>query len=156
MRLLSFVSSIPRQWRTPKVILGLLVLEVPLTIAALALFGIAQPDLYRTRFWQEGADHGWNSNPNQLIYAIANYRPVTAPLPWRQLFAGSARETWKLAADIVQHHRIQCSDLGPLSLHPSMQRGHVYHIGLLPCYLRLHPLCACRPLCREHPQPSWT
>lgn len=101
MRLPSFLSSIPREWRTPKIILGLLVLEVPLTIAALALFGIAQPDLYRTRFWQEGADHGWNSNPNQLIYAIANYRPVTAPLPWRQLFACSARETWILAADIV-------------------------------------------------------
>ena len=101
MRLPSFVSSIPRQWRTPKVILGLLVLEVPLTIAALALFGIAQPDLYRTRFWQEGADHGWNSNPNQLIYAIANYRPVTAPLPWRQLCARSTREIWKLATDIV-------------------------------------------------------
>lgn len=92
MRVPSFLSSIPRQWRTPKVVIGLFVFEVPLTIAALALFGIAQPDLYRTRFWQEGADHGWNSNPNQLIYAIANYRPIKAPLPWSQLFACSARE----------------------------------------------------------------
>ena len=90
MRLPSFLSSIPRQWRTPRVVVGLFVIEVPFTIAALALFGIAQPDLYRTRFWQEGANHGWNSNPNQLIYAIANYRPVKTPLPWSELFAYSS------------------------------------------------------------------
>lgn len=95
MRVPSFLSSIPRQWRTPKVLLGLFVLEIPLTVAALALFGIAQPDLYRTRFWQEGADQGWNSNPNQLIYAIANYRPIKAPLPWSQLFACSVHGTRK-------------------------------------------------------------
>ena len=89
MRIPSFLTSIPRQWRTPKIIVGLFVLELPLTVAVLALFGIAQPDLYRTRFWQEGADHGWNSNPNQIIYGIANYRPVKAPLPWSQLFASS-------------------------------------------------------------------
>lgn len=93
MRVPSFLSSIPRQWRTPKVLLALFVVELPLTIAVLALFGIAQPDLYRTRFWQEGANHGWNSNPNQLIYAIANYRPVKTPLPWSQLFAYPTHDT---------------------------------------------------------------
>ncbi|KAL8897040.1 MAG: hypothetical protein Q9192_002781, partial [Flavoplaca navasiana] len=34
--------------------------------------------------WQEGSDHGWNSNPNSIIYAYANYRPVHTPLPWSQ------------------------------------------------------------------------
>ncbi|KAI4159323.1 MAG: hypothetical protein LQ342_006646 [Letrouitia transgressa] len=63
---------------------GLFVLELVIEIAALALFGIAQPDLYRTRLWQEGADHGWNSNPNEIIYAYANYRPIHTPLPWSQ------------------------------------------------------------------------
>ena len=92
MRFPSSLASIPRQWRTSKVILGLFVFELPLTVAALALFGIAQPDLYRTRFWQEGADHGWNSNPNQIIYGIANYKPVKAPLPWSQLFAYSTHD----------------------------------------------------------------
>lgn len=86
MGALSFLSSIPRQWRTPKVLVGLFVIELPLSIAALALFGIAQPDLYRTKFWQEGSDQGWNSNPNQLIYAAANYKSINAPLPWSQLF----------------------------------------------------------------------
>ncbi|MCJ1272380.1 hypothetical protein MMC21_000166 [Puttea exsequens] len=84
MGISSRLSSVPHKWRTPKILLGLFVLEVPMCIAALALFGIAEPDLYRTRFWQEGSDHGWNSNPNQLIYAYANYKPIQAPLPWRQ------------------------------------------------------------------------
>lgn len=156
MKVPSFLSSIPRQWRTPKTVLGLLVFEVPLTIAALALFGIAQSDLYRTRFWQEGADHGWNSNPNQLIYAIANYRPVKAPLPWRQLFASSTRGTSRLPANMVQHDKLQRSDLSPLRLHPSLQRNHVHHIRLPPSRIPLGPRCSRHPLCYQHPQPSRT
>ena len=62
----------------------LFVLELPLSIAALALYGIAQPDLYRTRLWQEGANHGWNSSPNEITYAYANYRPIPNPLSWSQ------------------------------------------------------------------------
>ena len=66
---------------------GLFAVEVAFSVAALALFGIAQPDLYRTRLWQEGSDHGWNSNPNSIIYAYANYKPIKVPLPWSQLYA---------------------------------------------------------------------
>ncbi|MCJ1458724.1 hypothetical protein MMC28_009098 [Mycoblastus sanguinarius] len=84
MGVVSCFSSIPRQWRTPKVLIGLFIFELPLSIAALALFGIAQPDLYRTKFWQFGSDQGWNSNPNQIIYAYANYKPIKSPLPWSQ------------------------------------------------------------------------
>ena len=82
---MGFLSSIPQKWRTPRTLFAFFVLELPLSVAALALFGIASPDLYRTKFWQEGADHGWNSNPNQIIYAYANYKPISAPLPWKQL-----------------------------------------------------------------------
>ena len=156
MRVPSFLSSIPRQWRTPKTILGLFVLELPLTIAALALFGIAQPDLYRTRFWQEGADHGWNSNPNQIIYAIANYRPVKTPLPWSQLLAYFAHQPFRLVTNMAQYYRLQCSDLGPLRLHPPMQRDHVHHIRLPPFAVSFRSRRACRPLCCQHPQPSRT
>ncbi|KAL8717684.1 MAG: hypothetical protein Q9225_005092 [Loekoesia sp. 1 TL-2023] len=77
-------AAIPRKWKTPRTILYLFVLELLIEIAALALFGIAQPDLYRTKLWQEGSDHGWNSNPNEIIYAYANYRPIHTPLPWSQ------------------------------------------------------------------------
>ncbi|KAL8823941.1 MAG: hypothetical protein Q9191_005425 [Dirinaria sp. TL-2023a] len=82
MGILSCFSSIPRQWRTPKTIIGLFVLELCISIATLALYGIAQPDLYRTKLWQEGSLHGWNSSPSEIIYAYANYRPISTPLPW--------------------------------------------------------------------------
>ncbi|MCJ1271352.1 hypothetical protein MMC22_011252 [Lobaria immixta] len=82
MKIPSFFHAIPRHWRTRKVLIGLFVLELCVTVAALALYGIASPDLYRTKLWQEGSDHGWNSNPNQILYAYANYRPVHYPLPW--------------------------------------------------------------------------
>ncbi|KAL8804586.1 MAG: hypothetical protein Q9200_005775 [Gallowayella weberi] len=77
-------ATIPRQWKFPKAILYLFAVELIIEIAALALYGIAQPDLYRTKLWQEGSDHGWNSNPNSIIYDYANYRPVHTPLPWSQ------------------------------------------------------------------------
>jgi len=86
MTLRSCLSAVPSEWKTPKTLRLLFVLELLLSIAALALFGIAQPDLYRTRFWREGSDQGWNSNPNQLIYAAANYKSINAPLPWSQLY----------------------------------------------------------------------
>lgn len=76
---------IQRHWRVPFLMWALLIIELPLTIALLALFGIADPDLYRTTLWQEGSDHGFNSNPNEIIYAYANHRPIKEPLPWSQL-----------------------------------------------------------------------
>ncbi|KAK3723049.1 hypothetical protein LTR37_002195 [Vermiconidia calcicola] len=75
---------VAHQWRLPKIMLGLFVLELPLTVAALALFGIADPNTYRTRLWQNGADKGFNSNPNEILYAYANYRPISVPLIWSQ------------------------------------------------------------------------
>ena len=63
----------------------LICIEGALTVALLAFFGIASPDLYRTRLWQDGADNGFNSNPNAALYAAANYRPYKTPKPWSQL-----------------------------------------------------------------------
>lgn len=70
------------RWRIPKVMVALFVLELPLTVACLALFGIADPDTYRTTMWQIGSDNGFNSNPNEILYAAANYRPIHVPLIW--------------------------------------------------------------------------
>jgi len=64
----------------------LVVSEFPFTVALLALFGIADPDLYRTLLWQDGANNGFNSNPNAALYAAANYRPYTTPKVWSQLY----------------------------------------------------------------------
>lgn len=74
------------EWRARKrVMLGLCAFEFAPTIAALTLFGIADPDTYRTKLWQEGSNHGWNSDPFELVLAAANYKPIKAPTPWNQL-----------------------------------------------------------------------
>ncbi|KAI9648290.1 hypothetical protein NHQ30_002922 [Ciborinia camelliae] len=65
-----------RKWRFPKVIIWLNVIELAGTVAALVLFGIADPDLYRTNLWQIGYDNGFNSSPDEILYAYANYRPL--------------------------------------------------------------------------------
>lgn len=62
--------------------LGLLIAEFPFTVANLALFGIASPNLYRTKLWEEGALHGFNSSPKTILYAFANYKPVKTPVVW--------------------------------------------------------------------------
>lgn len=62
--------------------LALLVIELPLTVGMLVLFGIADGDTYRTKLWQNGSDYGFNSNPNEILYAYANYRPISVPLIW--------------------------------------------------------------------------
>lgn len=62
-------------WLMPLELLGL--------IAVLVIFGIAQPDLYRTKMWQIGFDNKLNSNPNMILYAYANFQPLpNIPLIW--------------------------------------------------------------------------
>jgi len=80
-----FRLQISRRWKWPRVLLVLFAIELAGTVAALALFGIADPNLYRTKLWQIGYDNGFNSNPKQILYAYANYRPLPkTPLVWSQ------------------------------------------------------------------------
>lgn len=71
-----------RQWRIPKIFVALLILEFPLTVACLTLMGIAHPNTYRTKLWQNGFDKGFNSAPNSILYAYANWQTPTIPLIW--------------------------------------------------------------------------
>ncbi|KAI9874012.1 MAG: hypothetical protein M1830_010294 [Pleopsidium flavum] len=80
---------ISRHWKAPKFLIALFGLEFPFTVAALAFFGIASPDTYRTVLWNEGAKHGWNSNPNEVLYAAANYRALTVPMVWTSLYVST-------------------------------------------------------------------
>lgn len=78
-----FGLHVSKKWKWPKVLVALMVLELGGTVAALALFGIASPDLFRTKLWQIGADNGFNSSPDQALYAWANYRPIPkTPFVW--------------------------------------------------------------------------
>ncbi|KZM20505.1 uncharacterized protein EKO05_0004538 [Ascochyta rabiei] len=73
---------IPRQWRLVRYVWFLIIFEFPFTVANLALFGIASPNLYRTILWNEGGKLGFNSDSSTVVYAYANYRPVTIPVVW--------------------------------------------------------------------------
>lgn len=56
-------------------------------VPILVIFGIAQPDMYRTDMWRIGFENKLNSNPNMILYAYANYRPLpTVPLIWSQTY----------------------------------------------------------------------
>ncbi|OJJ49325.1 hypothetical protein ASPZODRAFT_60124 [Penicilliopsis zonata CBS 506.65] len=68
-----------RHWR---LYLILIAIELPLTIVLLTLTGIASHGLYRTKLWQAGYDLGFNSSPDEVIYALANYRSYTIPVVW--------------------------------------------------------------------------
>ncbi|EAW24874.1 uncharacterized protein NFIA_103620 [Aspergillus fischeri NRRL 181] len=74
----------PRNHRYHKVLLYLMAAELPFTIVILTLTGIASHNLYRTKLWQDGADNGFNSSPDEQLYAAANYRPYKVPTVWSE------------------------------------------------------------------------
>ncbi|KAI5305193.1 hypothetical protein KEM55_009106 [Ascosphaera atra] len=75
---------LPRKYRCPVLFKILLVVEFCFTVAALTLFGIAHPDTYRNKLWQDGSENGLNSSPKKGEYANANYEPYHTPHPWSQ------------------------------------------------------------------------
>lgn len=77
----------PKKHKNHRIVLWLMAGEFPITIVMLTLTGIASHNLYRTLLWQDGADNGFNSAPNEALYAAANYRPFTAPMVWSSLYA---------------------------------------------------------------------
>lgn len=73
-------------FRHTKPLFIMCLIEFPFTIATLALYGIADPDTYRTALWTQGAQFGWNSDPIEILYSYANYAPIQPPAPWNQLY----------------------------------------------------------------------
>lgn len=69
--------------------------EFPLTIVMLTLTGIASHNLYQTLLWQDGADNGFNSAPNEALYAAANYKPFKAPMVWSSLYVTHYTQIFK-------------------------------------------------------------
>jgi hypothetical protein len=75
---------IAHEWRIPRLMVALLITELPLTVLCLVLMGIADPNTYRTKLWADGGKAGLNSNPNIILYSYANYKPLEPPLVWSQ------------------------------------------------------------------------
>ncbi|KAM0284261.1 hypothetical protein ACHAQH_002051 [Verticillium albo-atrum] len=75
-----------RKWPSAKRYMWLNMLaELICMIPLLVLFGIAQPNTWRTKMWQIGYENGWNSDPRMILYAHANYRPLPKiPFVWSQ------------------------------------------------------------------------
>ncbi|CAK7197358.1 hypothetical protein SEUCBS139899_000003 [Sporothrix eucalyptigena] len=74
-----------RPWRHRKIYYYFMLPELGLIVALLVLFGLAQPNTYRTIMWQIGYNNGFNSNPNMILYAYANHVPLpTVPFVWSQ------------------------------------------------------------------------
>lgn len=74
-----------RAWRKRPPMFWIMPLELAGTVALLVLFGIAQPDLFRTQLWRIGYVWGFNSNPAILLYAKANHEPAPKlPLVWAE------------------------------------------------------------------------
>ncbi|EHA54324.1 hypothetical protein MGG_01229 [Pyricularia oryzae 70-15] len=75
-----------RKWKSRKPIWALMLAELITMIPLLVLFGIAQPDTFRTLMWRIGYAEKLNSNPNIILYALANHEPIPKlPFVWSQL-----------------------------------------------------------------------
>ncbi|KAJ4401878.1 hypothetical protein N0V85_005427, partial [Neurospora sp. IMI 360204] len=75
-----------RPWRVRRPLYYGMVFELLGIVAVLVLFGVQQPDAFRTQFWEIGHLMGWNSSPNMILYAYANHQPLpNVPFVWSQL-----------------------------------------------------------------------
>lgn len=74
-----------RPWRAKRPLYWGMVPELAGIIPLLVLFGVQQPDAFRTLFWRIGFENKLNSNPNMILYAYANHQPLpTIPFVWSQ------------------------------------------------------------------------
>ncbi|KAM5355442.1 hypothetical protein ACJ41O_002088 [Fusarium nematophilum] len=65
----------------------LMLFELIGLVPILVIFGISQPNLYRTDMWQIGWENKLNSNPAVILYAYANHRPLPKiALIWTRTF----------------------------------------------------------------------
>jgi hypothetical protein len=76
---------IPRKYRHHKAVLYLMAAELPIVLPVLILTGIAAHNTYTTKLWQDGANNGFNSAPNQVVYALTNGRTYKVPIVWSSL-----------------------------------------------------------------------
>jgi hypothetical protein len=111
-----------KRWRKPifLTVIGLVVLEFPLTVSTLALFGIADPDTYRTKLWRDGSSNGFNSDPSTPLYAAANYQPVKVPLVWSILYVSLNYHNGIYLKEMLfpNNHLFQPDKIQPRNLRP--------------------------------------
>jgi hypothetical protein len=72
----------PKKYRSHRTVLIMMVVEFPFILMVMIVTGIASHDLYQTSLWQDGANNGFNSAPNQVVYALTNGRSYSVPIVW--------------------------------------------------------------------------
>jgi hypothetical protein len=77
---------IPRTYKHHYLALYLMIAEIPFILPVLILTGIASHNTYTTKLWQDGANNGFNSAPNQVVYALTNGRTYKVPIVWSSLY----------------------------------------------------------------------
>lgn len=77
---------IPRTYKHHYLALYLMAAEFVFVLPALILSGIASHDTYTTKLWQDGANNGFNSAPNQIVYALTNGETYKVPIVWSSLY----------------------------------------------------------------------
>lgn len=83
-----------------------MIVELPFTVVILTLTGIASHDLYQSKLWQDGADNGFNSAPDEVLYAMANYRPFKVPMVWNTLYVKTSPKECFIAANSLQYYQL--------------------------------------------------
>ncbi|KAG7293402.1 hypothetical protein NEMBOFW57_003452 [Staphylotrichum longicolle] len=78
-----------RPWRARRPLYWGMLPELAGIVPLLVLFGVQQPDAFRSLFWRIGFEHKLNSNPNMILYAYANHQPLPT-IVWSQTVYGQA------------------------------------------------------------------
>ncbi|POR33540.1 Uncharacterized protein TPAR_06230 [Tolypocladium paradoxum] len=112
----------------------LLSCEFAISAASVVLFGLAYPDRFRSKLWENGGELRWNSNPRLRIYFYANYRePPEIPLIWSQRQVGYCQGT---RCDLLTLLRLTTSNLAIsiLTLVVFLTRAIMSRLDYLPLY----------------------
>ncbi|KAF7959076.1 hypothetical protein EAE96_002593 [Botrytis aclada] len=79
------VLDIPRH--RSKIRMYFILIEAQLIIIIISLFLVGYPEAIRNGLWEEGAQHGFNSDPKLRIYFYANYlAPPDIPFIWSRRY----------------------------------------------------------------------
>lgn len=128
----------PRKHRQFKLVYYLMAVELPFTIVILTLTGIASHDLFRTFLWKDGAENGFNSAPDEVLYAAANHREYQAPMVWSKLYVSVPSGRKRLTNSIsITNYNLVIGVLGTFLLIVKFPL-HMMHLLFPPIAASIH------------------
>lgn len=93
-----FELEIP--WHRLKGRVYFMLIEAQLIITIICLFLVGYPAATRKALWEEGGEHGFNSDPKMRIYFYANYvQPPEIPYIWSRRYVVLFLISWHAPAN---------------------------------------------------------